>query len=139
VIAALGGMALAAALAYGLVLLRRALPTAPSPFDAALAPRGRVATIDSIERAENIVLIAVASAGDTHFRLRPMLREVAAAALHGRGIDLDSNPEAARAVLGDETWELVRPDRPRPAEAFAPGIDRAALERVFARLEEVTR
>jgi hypothetical protein len=138
VIAALGGLVLAAVLGYGLVLLRRALPAAPSPFDAALAPRGRPAKVDSLERAENVVLIAIAGAGDTHFRLRPMLREVAAAALHGRGVDLDTDPEAARAVLGEETWELVRPDRPRPAEAFAPGIDRAALERVFARLEEVT-
>jgi hypothetical protein len=139
VIAALGGLALAAALVYGLMLLRRALPTAPSPFDAVLAPRGGPAKVDSLERAENVVTIAVASAGDTHFRLRPMLREIAAAGLHGRGVDLDGDPEAARTVLGEETWELVRPDRPRPENAFGPGIPADALERVLARLEELPR
>jgi hypothetical protein len=139
VIAAIAGVALAGALAYGLLLLRRALPVAPSALDAALAVRPRAAKVDSLDRAENIVAIAVSSAGDTHWRLRPALREVATTALHGRGVDLDADPAAARRLLGDEAFELVRPDRPRPDDAFAPGIPPDALDRVLSRLEELQR
>jgi hypothetical protein len=139
VIAALGAIAVAAALAYGLLLLRRALPVAPSALDAALAVRPRAEKVESLDRAENVVAIAVSNAGDTHFRLRPVLRDAAAAALHGRGIDLDGEPATARALLGEEAWELVRPDRPRPAETLGPGIAPAALDRVLATLEELQR
>jgi hypothetical protein len=138
-IAAIAGVVLAAALAYGLLLLRRALPPAPSALDAALAVRPRAAKVESLDRAENIVAIAVSNAGDTHWRLRPVLREAAVAALHGRGVDLDGDPDAARRLLGEETFELVRADRPRPADPFGPGIPPAALERVFARIEEIQR
>ena len=138
-IAAIAGVALAAALAYGLLLLRRALPVAPSALDAALAVRPRPAKVESLDRAENIVAIAVGSAGDAHWRLRPALREVAAAALHGRGVDLDADPGAARRLLGDEAFDLVRADRPKPPDAFAPGIDPDALDRVLTRLEELQR
>jgi hypothetical protein len=139
VIAAIAGVALAAALAYGLLLLRRALPVVPSPLDAALAVRPRPAKVESLDRAENIVAIAVASAGDAHWRLRPILREAARAALHGRGVDLDTDPESARRLLGDEAFEIVRADRPKPADAFAPGMGPQALERILARLEELQR
>jgi hypothetical protein len=139
VIAVLGTIAVAAVLAYGLLLLRRALPAAPSALDAALAVRPRAEKVESLDRAENLVAVAVSSAGDTHWRLRPVLRDVAAAALHGRGIDLDGDPDAARAMLGDEAWEVVRPDRPKPDDAFGPGIAPDALERVLAVLEELQR
>jgi hypothetical protein len=139
VIAAIAGVALACALAYGLLLLHRALPTAPSALEAALAVRPRAAKVDSLDRAENVSAIAIASAGDAHFRLRPILREIADAALHNRGIDLDRDPDAARRALGDEGYELVRADRPRPADSFAPGIDPEALDRVLSRLEELRR
>jgi hypothetical protein len=139
VIAAIAGVALAGALVYGLLVLRRALPVAPSALDAALAVRPRPAKVESLDRAENIVAIAVASAGDAHWRLRPILREAAAAALHGRGIDLDADPDAARGVLGDEAFELVRADRPRPPDAFAPGVDPQALDRILARIEDLQR
>jgi hypothetical protein len=139
VIAAIAGVALAGALAYGLLLLRRALPPSPSALEAALAVRPRAAKVDSLDRAENIVAISIASAGDAHFRLRPILREIADAALHNRGIDLDRDPDAARRALGDEGYELVRADRRRPADSFAPGIDPEALDRVLSRLEELRR
>jgi hypothetical protein len=139
VIAAMAGILVAAALVYGLLLVRRALPVRRSAFDAALAGRRRAAKVDSLDRAENVVAIAVSNAGDTHWRLRPIVRDVAAAALHGRGVDLDGEPAAARALLGDEAWELVRPDRPRPPDAFAAGTPPDALARVFDVLEELQR
>ena len=136
-IAALAGVAVAAALAYALLLLRRALPVAPSALDAALVRRTPAAKLDSLDRAEGLVVIGLSNAGDVHWRLRPVLREVAGAALHGRGVDLDGDPAAARALLGEEAWELVRADRPRPRDTFAPGLSPAALDRVLAVLEDL--
>jgi hypothetical protein len=52
-----------------------------------------------------------------------------------RGIDLDTEPEAARRLLGDEAWELVRPDREPPQNRYAPGIETAALATVVTSLE----
>jgi hypothetical protein len=139
VIAALAGVAVAVALAYGLLLLRRALPVAPSALDVALARRTPRAKVDSLDRAESLVVIALSNAGDVHWRLRPVLRDVAAAGVQGRGVDLDGDPAAARALLGDEVWELVRADRPRPSDTFAPGLSPAALDRVVAVLEDLQR
>ena len=84
-------------------------------------------------------MIALSNAGDVHWRLRPVLRDVAAAGVHGRGVDLDGDPAAARALLGEEAWELVRPDRPRPQDTFAPGLSPAALDRILAVLEDLQR
>ena len=50
---------------------------------------------------------------------------------------LDREPEKARTLLGDETWELVRPDRPEPADRHAPGLPLGALERAVASLEQL--
>lgn len=138
-IAALAGVAVAAALAYGLLLLRRALPGGPSALEVALARRTRAAKVDSLDRAESLVTIALSNAGDVHWRLRPVLRDIAAGGVHGRGVDLDGDPAAARALLGEEAWELVRADRPRPRDTFAPGLSPAALDRVLAVLEDLQR
>ena len=35
----------------------------------------------------------------------------------------------------EETWELLRPDRPVPEDRHGPGIPRDRIERVVARLE----
>jgi hypothetical protein len=130
----------AAALAAGLHALRATLPWRPSAFDTAVAaPPDEDARPASPEAVERLVAGATAYAGDLHFRLRPVLREIAAGALRGRGVDLDREPEAARALLGEEAWELVRPGRPRPEEPFAPGLAPGALAGVLDVLEELQR
>jgi hypothetical protein len=110
----------------------------------ALPPRRRVgdttaATADEgagdLARLDRIVSIATNNAGDLHLRLRPILREIAADGLRHRGVDLDADAEAAQALLAPETWELVRPDRPRPDDAFAPGMRPAQLDAVLDDLE----
>ena len=79
--------------------------------------------------------MAVSSAFDVHYRLRPALVELAAGLLSSRrGIELETDPARARAVLGDDVWELVRPDRPQPTERDAAGIDPASLDRVVEAL-----
>ncbi len=82
--------------------------------------------------------MAGAAAFDVHFRLRPVLVDLAGDLLASRrGIDLERDPERARAALGEPTWELVRPDRPEPADRNDPGIARPELDRVITALEHL--
>jgi hypothetical protein len=53
------------------------------------------------------------------------------------GIDLDRQPERAREKLSPETWELVRPERPRPEREETVGIDTASLAAVVDELERI--
>ena len=130
----------AVGLGHLLALLRGALPERkPSVVDAALRPRRRAAVrIPELERLEREVTLGQATAFDLHFRLRPTLRRIASELLQSRrGIDLDRDPAAAARVLGDETWQLVRPDREPPAERSGPGLDLPTLRNVVAALEAV--
>jgi hypothetical protein len=104
----------------------RALRSALPPTRAAVGPRGPAPaeSTGDLARLERAVSTATAHAGELHLRLRPVLREVAADGLLRRGLDLDRDPEAARAVLAPDTWEIVRPDRPAPADALAPACRR---------------
>ena len=87
---------------------------------------------------EDELALGATSAFDLHYRLRPRLRSVAAGLLAARRrLTLDADPDEARQVLGDETWELVRPDRPAPSDRQARGIPPDALERVVSSLEAI--
>jgi hypothetical protein len=85
-----------------------------------------------IERFERELTLATASAFDLHARLRPALREVAAMRLTARGLRLDEDGEE---VLGEQLWELVRPDRRPPTDRHAPGISPDALRDAIERVE----
>lgn len=116
-----------------------AYPTGHSPFLASLEqgslPLQRPL---SLARAEREVSMAGASAFDVHFRLRPVLVDLAGDLLASRrGIDLQREPERARAALGASAWEIVRPDRPEPEERNDPGIGLPELDRVITALEHV--
>ena len=91
------------------------------------------------ERLDRVVSAATSHAGDLHVRLRPILREIAADGLRRRGVELDAQPQAAQALLAPETWELVRPDRPRPDDPFARGLAPARLDAVLDDLEALLR
>lgn len=125
-------------LAQLLVRLRSGLPApGPSPVDAALRRRPpRVDRVAELEKIEREVTLGLTTSFDLHFRLRPTLRRIASELLRARrGIDLDTSPEAARRALGDETWELVRPDREPPHDRFGHGIELERLRRVVVSLE----
>jgi hypothetical protein len=111
----------------------------PSPFEASLVPASTPAERPpGLTRLEREVSMARSSAFDLHARLRPTVVELAAELLSGRrGIDLERDPARARAVLGDDAWELVRPDRPAPADRHAPGIPDDDLLRIVTALEHV--
>lgn len=118
--------------------MRRALPASgPSAFDAALRPRTRSAErLPELAKIEREVALGSATAFDLHYRLRPSLRRIAGELLAARrGIDLDTEPDAARRALGEETWEIVRGDREPPRERFAAGADLASLHVVVRSLE----
>jgi hypothetical protein len=84
-------------------------------------------------RTEREIRLGTSSAWYLHTRLAPMLREAAAA----RGVDFERRPEAARELLGDDAWELLRPDRPEPADRSAPGIPLARLRATVDVLERL--
>ena len=82
--------------------------------------------------------LGIASAGSAHHRLLPLLRSAAAARLAARhGVELDRRPEAARALLGEEVWDLLRPDRPEPADRFGRGVPRERVSAVIERVESL--
>ena len=84
-------------------------------------------------RIEREITLGTTSAGHLHTRLLPLLRDAASARL---GIDFDLHPERARAALGAESWELLRPDRPDPIDRGAPGLP---IRRVRAVVDELER
>ena len=129
VLAVLVAAAAVRALAEALPPLRRA-PGQPTPTGEPTGDR---------ERLDRVVTIATTHAGDLHLRLRPILREIAVDGLHRHGVELDAQPQAAQKLLAPETWELVRPDRPRPDDAFAPGLAPKRLDAVLDDLEALLR
>jgi hypothetical protein len=93
---------------------------------------------ETLVRMEGRTALGVAGAFDLHFRLRPRLRGVATELLASRcGIGLDAEPDRAREVLGEETWEIVREDRPPPTDRLARGIPIPELHRVVESLENL--
>ncbi len=119
---------------------REALPAPErSPFDAPRTrPAGERSQLAELARVEREVSLATGTAFDVHYRLRPALREVAAHRLATRrGIDLDRDPQAARAALGDEVWAIVKPDRERPAYHHAPGVPLERVRRAVEALERI--
>jgi hypothetical protein len=87
-----------------------------------------------IVRIEREITLGTRSAGHLHTRLLPLLRDAASARL---GIDFDLHPERARAALGDDSWQLLRPDRPEPTDRSAPGLPIRRVRAVVDLLERL--
>ncbi len=126
----------------GLVLmvaaLRRAFPRATALRPQERRARQSRSVPETLARMEARTALAVAGAFDLHFRLRPRLRGLATELLASRrGVALEAQPERARKALGDETWELVREDRPPPDDRLARGIPIRDLARVVESLENL--
>ncbi len=79
--------------------------------------------------------LAAGTAFDVHFRLRPLLRDLAAGLLLRRGVDLARSPGRAAELLGPDVWALVRPDAEPPDDRAAPGVPIAVIERALDDLE----
>jgi hypothetical protein len=99
--------------------------------------RARPERVRALEELERAVDFSLGTAFDVHYRLRPHLVRIAAHRLGVHGASLEARPARARAILGPELWELVRPDRPEPEDRNAKGLDPALLGRLVERLHEV--
>jgi hypothetical protein len=108
-----------------------------SSFDVALrAARPRTERPPELVRIEQQLALAATTAFDVHYRLRHLVRDVAVQRLWARhAIDFEADAERAELLVGPEVWELVRPDRPAPADPFAPGLGLAGIDKVITELE----
>ncbi len=131
-----GAMALLAAI----LATRRAFPLEQQSAIAAALERDEPTAVrpPDLERTERMLSMAATTAFDLHFRLRPVLREVAEQRLADRrGLRLDSADARVQEACGEELWEVVRPDREAPDHRFLPGLPNEALHRVVRRLESI--
>ena len=128
VVVAVGAIAtvIGVAVLVGRLPARRRPPEPPPPPAARSAP-------NQLRRVERIVERAGDSGLAAHTQLRPLLIEIAEARLGRRGLRLGD--DRSRALLGRDVWELVRPDRPEPADDRAARVAARDLERVLDRLE----
>jgi hypothetical protein len=118
--------------------LRRAYPpVAAGPRGGRARTRGRRVPT-SLARLEDETALGVAGAFDLHHRLRPRLRSIAAGLLEAHAhVSLDGDPVRARELLGDETWRVLRADRPPPEDRLARGLSVDELRHVVESLEQV--
>jgi hypothetical protein len=128
----------------GLLALVRATGVAQpgstrSPFDRALRePKPRSQRPPDLVRLEQQVALAATTAFDVHYRLRPLVREIASQRLWRRhAVDLEHDQKRAQALLGEDVWELVSPDRLAPDDPFAPGLAPRSMRIVVDDLERV--
>ena len=114
-------------------------PAPASGFEAALRARKPPETQpEELLRMDREIVLGSADADHAHRRLLPLLRATASARIAARhGFELERRPEAAHALLGDDVWDLLRPDRPAPEDRHAPGVPRARIEAVIARVESL--
>lgn len=132
-------LALGAVAAWILLSLTRRVTTAPHVtgfHDACRVTRDVHERPARLTALEDLAAFGADKAQGRHFHLRPHVRELTAQALAGRGIDLDSDPQAAT-LLGPQTWALVRPDVDRPADPRAPGLTPAEVQAITTTLEQL--
>jgi hypothetical protein len=122
----------------------RELAAGGSQFEAALRSRPRprgdmpLAQVPELARTERELALASATWFDLHVRLRPRLRDVAADRLLRRhGVGLDSEPERARALLGETAWDILRPDRQPPLDRLMRGPELATIAEVVDSVERL--
>jgi hypothetical protein len=100
---------------------------AASDLERALAPRKHVRTRpNELVRVERDITLGMTNAGHFHAQLRQLLWSIARARV-----------ESPRDALDEETWQLVRPDLPAPADPHAPGIPLRRLAEVVDTLERL--
>jgi hypothetical protein len=106
--------------------LAAALPTsAVSAFDSVGSrPPEPPSELRDVKAIVGVILDAEWSWRLAEFRLRPLLRTIAAARLVERyQVDMEAEPAAARRILGDELWALVGPGAYGPTEAARVGAE----------------
>ena len=110
-----------------------------SLFERALAPPAETSDRPpALTRLEVDLTFGVESAAQLHSRVVPTLRAIARARLASEhGVDLDRQTDAARALVGEDAWELVRPDREPPADLLTRGLPLAHIAAAVEALEHL--
>jgi hypothetical protein len=89
-------------------------------------------------RMEREIALGSSTAANLHRRLLPLLREVAATRLAARHhVDMERRPEEARRLLGDDAWDVLRPDRPEPLDPSGAGMPVRKIEALVGTLERL--
>ena len=92
-----------------------------------------------LEKIERLVVFGKTTAFDAEWRLLPFLRAIAAEQLEARhGVDLDTQPDLARQLLGDRGWDLLNPSRQHPVDRLAPGLSLEGLDAAVTAIEEIS-
>ena len=114
----------------------------PFPFDRAL----RQPDEEGIPRATEPDRIAFEVGASTyralelHHRFRRRLRRLAADRLAAEhGVDLDTDRDAARSLLGADAWDLLRPDHVSPEDRFGPGMPIEDVTKIVTAVEDLSR
>jgi hypothetical protein len=110
-----------------------------SPYEQALetSPAGSERPPE-LARVEREVALAVGSAFYEHFRLRPLLREIAAQRLDTRfATDVDAPRLSARDSLPEDAWTLFDAERKPPRNRHGPGIPVERLREIVDALERI--
>ena len=119
--------------------LQVALPVAEQ-FERLLAREPQAAApVAQFETISRTLSAAGWNQNELHYRLRPLVREIALARLsRGHGIDLEREPERVRSLIGEgRVWELARPDREPPEDRRGRGWSRPELAELLEELEAI--
>jgi hypothetical protein len=112
-------------------------PWGRSPFGREQEKPEQPSPIAELERIDRLVVLGAANEFDLHYRLRPLLRQLAGDRLYGRhGVELDEDPQRSRQLLGDQLWELVSADR-QVGRRTGPGLASQDLAAHVDRLERL--
>ena len=69
---------------------------------------------------------------------RPLLTALATARLADRHrVDLHTDPDAARAVVGEDVWPWIDPAREPSRDGQPPGVDPRTVSLIVGRLEQI--
>jgi len=98
-------------------------------------PPAATERVRGLEELEHAVEFSQTTAFDFHYRLRPHLVRVATHRLAVRGVHLEAQPDRARQLLGEDAWDLVRPDRLPPERRNDRGLEPARLQSVLEKLD----
>ncbi len=121
-------------------VLTAALPAAgDSAFDAVRTrPLEEPSKLYEIIAIEGVLIDAEWSWRGVEYRLRPLLRKIAAARLIERHqVDLQDDPAAARRILGHELWALVGPGAYGPIRAATSDLTPAEAAGTRAEIDDV--
>jgi hypothetical protein len=114
----------------------------PFPFDQALhePPEQEIPRATEPDRIAFEVGASTYRALELHHRFRRRLRRLAADRLTvEHGVDLDADRDAARSLLGEEAWDLLRPDHEPPEDRFGPGMPIEDSRKIVTAVEDLSR